>query len=205
MIGTPESAPIRLAPKPSWNTATTTPYAAATDSRLKSAETSGIHSERNTTTSRSTDRPITIAMKSGSRLETLSEMSSNAALLPPTYTLSGVSAIARGMTSARRRSSRSEVRASCGAVAGIAKIVAISPSSLSVAAGTEAMPGVLATACWSAVSCARSPERSSACRSRGGTARWCRDRTPRSAGRTRPAGWPTRAGCRRRAGRCASR
>ena len=25
MIGMPESAPIRLAPKPSWNTATTTP------------------------------------------------------------------------------------------------------------------------------------------------------------------------------------
>ena len=57
------------------------------------------------------------------------------------------------MTSSRRRSSRSEVLASWGAVVGMAKIVAISPSSLTDAGGTEATPGVSATACWRAASC----------------------------------------------------
>ena len=35
----------------------------------------------------------------------------------------------------------------------MAKIVAISPSSLTDAGGTVAMPGVPATACWRAASC----------------------------------------------------
>ena len=43
---------------------------------------------------------------------------------------------------------------SCGAVFGIAKIVAISPSWLIAAGATWAMPGVAATAFWSLSSCA---------------------------------------------------
>ena len=46
------------------------------------------------------------------------------------------------------------MRSSCGAVFGMAKIVAISPSSLGVAGATVATPGVSATACWSSASCA---------------------------------------------------
>jgi hypothetical protein len=42
--------------------------------------------------------------------------------------------------------------ASCGAVVGVAMIVAISPSSLIAAGGAASTPGVLATACWSALS-----------------------------------------------------
>ena len=45
------------------------------------------------------------------------------------------------------------MRLSCGAVVGIAKIVAISPSSLGCGGATLAMPGVSATASWSASSC----------------------------------------------------
>ena len=41
-----------------------------------------------------------------------------------------------------------------GAVVGMAKIVAISPSSLGCAGATVAMPGVSARASWSFVSCA---------------------------------------------------
>ena len=91
-------------------------------------------------------------MNSGRRPATLSVMSTTPAVLPPTYTFSGVPAVARGMTSSRSRSSASEVLASWGAVVGIAKIVAISPSSLTEAVGTLAMPGVPATACRSAPS-----------------------------------------------------
>ena len=82
------------------------------------------------------------------------EVSSNTATFPPTYTFSGLSAVARGMASSRKRSRRAEVRASWGAVVGIAKIVAISPSSLGVAGATLSMPGVFATASCSFFSCA---------------------------------------------------
>jgi hypothetical protein len=82
--GTPLSTPSRPAPTPSWNTATTTPYAAPTDSRLKTAETSGIQSDRNAAISSSTESPITTPMNSGSRAATLSEKSSKPAVLPPT-------------------------------------------------------------------------------------------------------------------------
>jgi hypothetical protein len=51
---------------------------------LKTAETSGIHSERKAAISSSTDRPITTPMNSGRRAATLSERSSNPAVLPPT-------------------------------------------------------------------------------------------------------------------------
>ncbi len=84
----------------------------------------------------------------------MSPVSSNTATLPPTKTSSGVPAVAFGITSPRRRSSRSEVLASCGAVVGIAKMVAISPSSLSDAGATEAMPGVSPMARSSCSSCA---------------------------------------------------
>ena len=83
-IGTPLSTPSRLAPNPIWKTPTTTPYAAATDSRLKTAETSGIQSERKAMISSSTDSPITTEMNTGSPAATLSEKSSNPAVLPPT-------------------------------------------------------------------------------------------------------------------------
>ena len=45
------------------------------------------------------------------------------------------------------------MRASCGAVVGMAKIVAISPSSLTAGGATLATPGVSATAFCSAASC----------------------------------------------------
>ena len=87
----------------------------------------------------------------------------------------------------------------------MAKIVAISPSSLSVAGGHGGDAGRVGDRLLERRQLPpRSPARPSACRRRAGTGRSSRDRTPRSAGRRRPAACATPAGCRRRAGRCAS-
>ena len=58
--------------------------------------------------------------------------------------------MACGITFSRRLASRLLVASSCGAVFGIAKIVAISPSCDTWAGATVAMPGVSATASCSA-------------------------------------------------------
>src|SRR3954468_16044317 len=59
MIGTDSWTPIRLAPQPHWKTATTTPYAAATPSTLRTAAFSGTSTDRNTTISTRNNSPIT--------------------------------------------------------------------------------------------------------------------------------------------------
>ena len=86
--------------QPHWNTATITPYAAPIESRFMTAALIGTATERNTIISSSTDSTITAPMKYGKREATLSEMSMNVAVCPPTYTLApGPSAIACGITS----------------------------------------------------------------------------------------------------------
>ncbi len=95
-----------------------------------------------------------------------------------------------GMTSSRRRSSRSLVRASCGAVVGIGE----DRRHLAVLAQRRGRDGwrrraSSATACCELASCAlRGRRRPSGCRRRAGTGRSSRGRRPRSAGRRRRAG-----------------
>ena len=63
-----------------------------------------------------------------------------------TLSASAVPWVACGIVSSRSRSSNSLVAASCGALVGMAKIVAISPSWLGVAGAAWPTPSVPATA-----------------------------------------------------------
>ncbi len=107
MIGTFSCTPIRPAPQPHWNTATTTPYAAPTLSTLSSAAFSGTSTDRNTSISTRNDSPMTAARKYGIRCCSREEMSSTIAVEPVTDASTVVSPTAAGTTSARSRSSRS--------------------------------------------------------------------------------------------------
>ena len=63
------SSPISSAPHPFWNTAVSTPYEAATDSRFINAEVSGTTIDRNAIISSRNARPTTIAITDGSLSE----------------------------------------------------------------------------------------------------------------------------------------
>jgi len=83
-IGTVVSSPIRLAPQPHWNTATSTPYAAPMLTRLSKAALSGTSTDRNNTISSRNDSPITAAMNQTRRSATRSAASPKVAVAPPT-------------------------------------------------------------------------------------------------------------------------
>ena len=58
----------RFVPQPNWNTATTTPYAAATDSRFRMTALAAITSERNDASSSRNAKVSTKPNTSGSEL-----------------------------------------------------------------------------------------------------------------------------------------
>ena len=83
-IGPVCSSPNSDCPQPHWNTATSTPYAAAIDSRFMIAALSGTTTERNTTISSRNDSRMTTAIMIGIRLPTAVAKSANTAVNPPT-------------------------------------------------------------------------------------------------------------------------
>jgi|GEM_PF-5498860 hypothetical protein len=72
----------------------------------------------------------------------LAVLSMATAVAPPTCTVAWLPAIAAGMTSARRVRTRSSVRVSCGPVAGVTIMIAVSAAGFSWAGLTAATPGV---------------------------------------------------------------
>ena len=99
------------------------------DSRLNTAEASGTQIERNTAISSRIDRPITMPMNSGSRLEILLEKSSNEAVSAADVDVQVAVARGRGdASSSRSRSTRSPTCLSCGEVVGITDTMAASPA-----------------------------------------------------------------------------
>ena len=83
-MGTVLSRPMRSFAQPHWNTATMTPYAAATESRFITAAVSGTSTEWNTSINSRNESSTTAKMNSGNRDAIWSEMSMNVAVTPPT-------------------------------------------------------------------------------------------------------------------------
>ena len=154
MIGTVSWTPIKLAPQPHWNTATTTPYAAPTLRTLRAAAFSGTRIERNTSMSTRNARPMTAPRNSGIRSCSRCETSSVIAVPPVMETSAALSPTAAGMTSARRCLSRVDVASSCGAVVGVRPRMARSPFSLSTGASSDATPLTLPSTVLSSVTVA---------------------------------------------------
>ena len=80
---------------------------------------SGTRTERNTIISSRKDISSTPPKKSGSRSAVPRVESTLAATMPPTWTVRPVPAVAAGIASSRRRSTRSSVAASWGDVVGV--------------------------------------------------------------------------------------
>ena len=129
--GTAWSIPSRRTPQPHWKTATSTPYAAAMESRFIAAALIGTATERNTMASRSTETPTTNAITSQSRWSSSSVMSANSGVVPVTSVPVG--------SSARRSATRPGIRASEGPNAGCASSTVTAPSGESTGAVTPTM------------------------------------------------------------------
>ena len=97
--------------------------------------------------SRRNDIATTAAMKIGRRLVMRSVRSVTIAR-PVSDTLASVPSTAAGSTSERRWWTSSSVRASCGAVVGLAVSTAVSPAALNTGAVTAATPGSACRASW---------------------------------------------------------
>ena len=151
-IGPVLSTPMRLAPQPRWNTATTTPKPAATDSRFISAAIVGITRLRNTTVRSRNDSSTTTPMNSGSLLASTCEKSSKIAVWPPTSTWMPESPPARGITVLRSRRSRMVVDSSCGDSFGTTSAID-TPLPTSFGGVVATTPGVPATACVTRANC----------------------------------------------------
>ncbi len=80
------STPISDRPCPSWNTNTTTPKAAPTDSKFMIAACSGTNSDLNSIISRMNEMRMTTPMNHGRRAATLAASSAPTAVVPVTYT-----------------------------------------------------------------------------------------------------------------------
>jgi hypothetical protein len=100
----------------------------------------GTRMERNTTARRMNDKPITTAIRIGSRSPFASEKSTTPAVCPPTRTSVSVPSMEGGITSERRSSTSSAVSCSCGEVVGNAVMTAASPASLTNGGVIPAMP-----------------------------------------------------------------
>ena len=135
VLSTPKSPPIQ----PHWNTATSTPNAAPTDTRIMSAAFRGTRIERNTAASNTKLRPITMAKNSGMTAEILSATSMKTAVEPPTRTSASCPATAAG---SRWRSplTSASVASSCGEVFGMTLMMAADESWLNVRGDTAATP-----------------------------------------------------------------
>src|SRR5665647_1500856 len=123
-IGPALPRPISSAAHPHWKTATTTPNAAATDTRFMTAPTRGTSRLRKARTSRSIESPMTTETKSGNLAWMVVAKSSKVAVGPPTQSWLPVSAWYRGPTSPRTRSIRSLVAWSWGLVVGTTRSTA---------------------------------------------------------------------------------
>ena len=102
------------------------------------AALNGTRIERNTIISSRNDRKTTAPMNSGRRDDNRSLMSMNAAVCPVTKVWAFVPATVAGSTSSRNVCTKSSVFESCGDVAGIAVITAVSPASLTIGCVTNA-------------------------------------------------------------------
>src|ERR1700759_1789531 len=79
-----EVNPRASAPQPNWNTATTTPYAAATESRFRTTALTAITSERNEASSSRKANVSTKPNTSGTELFIIAFQSCEAAVSPVT-------------------------------------------------------------------------------------------------------------------------
>src|SRR5262245_47658898 len=138
-MGTASSIPIQLDPQPHWKIATTTPYAAPTESRFIAAAFSPIASDRNAAVSRISDIRTTAKMRSGNRSITFEVKSTDPAVVPVTRVSTPLT---WGSTESRRVLTRSVVFWSCGPVVGTTVIVAVLPALLSCGADASATPAV---------------------------------------------------------------
>src|SRR3954471_259064 len=155
LIGIVLYRPMNSLPQPHWNTATSTPYAAAIDSRFMSAALSGTRIDRNTITSKTNDIATIEAMKIGSRLVRQS-VRSVAIARPVSDTVALVPSTVAGRTSDRRWWTSASVRASCGDVVGLEVGTAVSPASWNTGAVTAPIPGSACSALWTRSTALRS-------------------------------------------------
>src|SRR3954453_668053 len=123
-MGRCSSIPIQEDPHPHWNTATTTPYAAPTESRLSTAALVAITTDRNATVSRTNDSATTVRISHGIRAAIRPAKSTVPAVVPTRE----VRAARSGSTEGRSRSTRSVVACAWGALVGTTLRTAVSPA-----------------------------------------------------------------------------
>ena len=114
-IGPVRSMPNSSLPYPSWKTATTTPNAAAADSRFITAAVAATTRLRKTAVSSRNDSSTTTPTNSGSLSAMTALKSWKIAVAPPTSTSWPLPATARGTRSSRSRCTSRSVSTSWGA------------------------------------------------------------------------------------------
>ena len=128
LIGTVSLRPIRLAPQPHWNTATTTPYAAAMLITLSTAALSGTSTDRNTTISTRNDSPITaLTNQQHAARQPLGDVDLEGGRAGD-HGLDVVPTCCGGQDLVRSRCTRVPVAASWGDVVGVTTMTARSPA-----------------------------------------------------------------------------
>src|SRR2546421_2282577 len=145
-IGTFPVTPSAGPPQPHWKTATTTPYAAAIDSRFIAAAFSASSGARNITSNSTNAASTTTAMTTGSRFESWSRNSSWAAMLPVMYPVAWAGSSAFGSVLSDSVCNSVSVAASCGPVFGSTVPTSSAPSWVGLTGLTLATPRVEARA-----------------------------------------------------------
>src|SRR6476469_3133437 len=134
-IGRCWSMPSRSEPQPHWKTATTTPYAAPTDSRLRIAALTEITRDRNAIVSSTRESSTTARISQIIREPIRSVKSTLPAVVPTRYVELAPSV---GSTESRKVLMRSVVFWAWGEVFGTTLITATVPASLTDGCATEA-------------------------------------------------------------------
>src|SRR6266487_3519558 len=139
-------SPSRSPAQPHWKIATMRPKQTATASRFMTAVSAAISRLRKAYSSSTAPSSTITPMNSGSRLLMVSVKSTVVAVKPPMYAVASVPLVARGITTSRKRCSRSSVAADCGEVVGNACSTVTRRVGLVCAGVTAATPGVPAIA-----------------------------------------------------------
>src|SRR6266853_2984816 len=132
----------RLFAHPHWNTATSAPKAAKTDSRNPRMDVIGTRMVRKARVSRRNARPTTTIRKMGRALDSFAEVSMFAAVVPPTRTCTPVWAAMAG-SSWRILVTSVEVADAFGPVLGMTWMIAV------WFADTKADAAITPGSCWS--------------------------------------------------------
>src|SRR5262245_36753084 len=139
---------MRFDPQPHWNTATTTPYAAPTDSRFITAALIPMARDRNAAVSSSSDNSTTAPMSNGSRSTTRVVKSTLPTVEPVRYVVAGIV----GKTWSRTSFTSVVVASACGLDFGITLRMAASPAWFTDGGNTDATSFVCASVCCALVS-----------------------------------------------------